>query len=205
MHFMRLVCQPTKEQFERIAAEAETTHKATMRAPAMRFMATGVSVLRKPITDALLKSVRKVLSPEQAERYHKELELRNQALKRSVALNLVAKVDKFLILSPQQRRKLSKILQDHWQESWSELQMLMYGSQYFPQMPDAEISRILTDVQKEVWRGLTKAIVHFGFDLNRLNTDLGDEVWDEGRPPSPADADPATAKKKGRAGSGERK
>jgi len=175
-----------------------------MRAHAGRFMVTGASVLRKPITDALLKSVRKVLSPDQAERYQKELELRDQALKRSVALNLAAKVDKFLILAPEQRDKLSKILQDHWQESWSELRMLMYGNQYLPQMPDAEISTILTDVQKEVWRRLSKGNVHFGSGLNMLNDDLGDEVWEEDRPPSRADAD-AAAKKKGSAGSGERK
>src|SRR5262249_12301222 len=83
LHFVRVVCQPTKQQYERIAAEGEGAVKATIKAFAlnMRGMQRGgpsgeESDPRKPIADALAKSVRKTLTPEQAARYEKELEQR---------------------------------------------------------------------------------------------------------------------------------
>jgi Spy/CpxP family protein refolding chaperone len=193
LHFMRLVCQPTKQQFERIAADGEPALKAAIKkfAPDMHAAPNGFIVkaqasdLRKPITDELLQSVRKVLTPEQAARYQKELDLRTAARKRMAVLNLVAKVDNLLILTPPQRQQLGKILEKHWKDSWSKECMLMFGSQFLPQIPDAEVCPILTDVQEDIWRRLHKEEADFVYQSIMLNDDLGDEVWDEERKPSP--------------------
>src|SRR5207245_1580194 len=109
---------------------------------------------RTPIADAVAKLVRTTLSPEQAARYQEELGKRPAARKRAAVLNLVVHVDKVLVLTPEQRDKLGKILEKKWHDSWNSTQMLMYGDRFFPPMPDAEILPILTDAQKTVWRGI---------------------------------------------------
>jgi hypothetical protein len=95
-----------------------------------------------------------------------------------VLLNLVAKVDRVLILTAEQRDQLTEVLQTNWNDAWNQLQMLMYGEQYFPLMPDAKILPLLTATQKAVWRGIPKGQVHFGFDLGMMHgIDVGEEEW----------------------------
>src|SRR5262249_21833841 len=61
LHFMRVVCQPTRQQFDRIAVDSEPAMKATMRKLAQG-MQRGRFIddfdPRTPITDAVAKSVR---------------------------------------------------------------------------------------------------------------------------------------------------
>lgn len=206
LHFMRLVCQPTKQQYEQIAADGETGLKTATRAFALamhRPSAGAQSDPRKLIADALARSVQTTLSPGQATRYQKELEQRTAARKRAVLLNLVAKVDRLLVLTPEQRAKLHEILENHWNDSWDQLQMLMYGGQHFPSMPDTEIFALLTENQKTVWRGVPRYGIHFGVDLGMVQgIAIEDEVWDDDRPErkperirgKPADESPGTLK-----------
>src|SRR5262249_6107601 len=114
LHFMRVVTEPTKTQYETIAAEAEPAMKAAVRAFAqsMRGIARDQKDPHAPLTEAIAKSVRAHLSPEQATRYQKELDLRVAARKRLVVNNLVAMIDRILILRPDQRDKLGEILND---------------------------------------------------------------------------------------------
>jgi hypothetical protein len=191
LHFMRVVCQPTKEQYDKIAADGEAALKATIKkfAGNMRGGIVGIAANesdpREPIVEGLAKSVRATLAPEQAARYQKELDQRASARKRVILLNLVAKVDKVLVLTTEQRDKLVKILENKWPESWNQTQMLQVltwgGSEHFAQkMPDGEILPILTENQKTVWRGIPKEDVRFGFDIGFLQgIEIGDEVWDE--------------------------
>jgi hypothetical protein len=141
---------------------------------------------RIPIAEAVAKSVAKIVPAEQAARYQKEVDERDRSRKQTVVLNLVAKMDRILVLTVEQREKLTKILEKNWKGSW-ELQTLVYGGQYFPQMPDAEITPLLTESQKTVWRGVQKGI-NFGFQAGMLpGLELGEEVWDNG-PGDPAAA-----------------
>jgi hypothetical protein len=187
LHFMRVVCQPTKQQYDKIAADAEPALKATIKKLAVNMrgkMAVEESDPRAPIVDALAKSVRTTLSPEQAARYQKELDQRAAARKQVALLNLVAKVDKVLVLTTEQRDQLAKVLENKWPKSWNQpemLQVLMWNDQYFPQkMPDTEILLILTENQKTVWRGIPKVDVRFGFHLGIVQgIEVGDEVWNE--------------------------
>jgi hypothetical protein len=182
LHFMRLVCQPTKQQYAKIAADAEPALKATMRKFAVNMRTGGEAPdPRTPIADALANSVRATLSPDQTARYRDELDQRSAARKRMVVLNLVAKVDKVLVLTREQRVTLSEILADNWSDSWNQTQML--GSQYFPQMPDDKMTPVLTETQKTVWRGLPYRNIRWGFNLGMMQAiELEEEVWDEDGP-----------------------
>ena len=109
-------------------------------------------------------------------------------------------VDRVLVLTAEQRDKLTTILEKNWRDSWKQSQILNYGDNYFPVMPDAEILPILTDTQKTVWRSVPKGTMYVGFHVGMLQTvGIADEVWDEDRPeekPARRD-DKATAKGKG--------
>jgi hypothetical protein len=180
-----MVCRPTKEQFEKIAADGEPVLEATIKkfvSNMRRPVDNQQSDPRQVITEAVAKSVQSALSPEQVARYQKELDQRALARKRVWVLSLVRMVDKALVLTPDQRDKLSKVLEKSWKDSWTHTQILMYGDRYFPSMPDAEIIPILTDNQKTVWSGIPKGNVNFGFNMGPFQMDIGDEVWEEKRP-----------------------
>jgi hypothetical protein len=185
LHFMRLVCQPTKSQFEKIAADGEAARKETIRKFAVNWrggMANDQSNPYVMIADAVAKAVRTNLSPEQAARYQKELDERAAARKRTAVLNLVVAVDRMLVLTPEQRTKLGEVLEKNWDESWNQPTLLFNLGYYFPRMPDAAIQPLLTETQKEVWRGVNKG-VNFGFHLGFVQgVVIEDEVWD-GDPP----------------------
>lgn len=189
LHFMRLVCQPTKQQYEKIAADGEAALKTTLRNVALkaRVLNEGRPAAleqfdpRMSIADALAGSVRATLSSEQAARYQTELDQRAVTRKRVVLLNLVAKVDKVLILTTEQRDKLGAILEDNWKDSWNQT-VFMHGGHLFPRMPDMDIRLILTETQKNVWSGIQKN-VQFGWDLGIVpGLEIGEEVWDDDPP-----------------------
>jgi len=187
LHFMRLVTRPTKQQFEKIAAEGEAGLKGVIRRFARNGAAYSAGEQADPrtlIADALLQPVRTTLSPEQAARYQKELEQRAAARKRVVLLDLVAKIDKVLALTTEQRAQISTILENNWDDSWDHIQFLMYGGQYFPRMPEAKIDPLLTETQKAVWRDIPKGNVRFGLNLQVMlqGFEAGDEVWDDDQP-----------------------
>jgi hypothetical protein len=185
LHFMRLVTEPTRQQYEKIAADTEPTVKAAI-AQLVEGLAGGRGVQsdpREPIAEGIAKSVRANLSSEQAARYQKEIDLRAAAHKRLFVTSLVAMTDRVLVLRPDQREQLAKILAENWNESWNQTQILTYGGQYFPQMPDAKINPILTDAQRPVWRGISKGNIRFGMNFGFVQgTQVEDEVWDDDPP-----------------------
>ena len=112
---------------------------------------------RKIISDALLKSVKESLSADQAKRYEAELEKRSAARKRAALLNLVAKLDKDLVLTADQRGKLSEALSTNWKDEWGQqIEVFMYGDTYMPVLPDAQVLPVLTDKQKQIWTAIPK-------------------------------------------------
>ncbi len=184
---MRLVTRPTKQQFEKIAADGEAGLKGVIRRFARNGATNSAGDQADPhmlIADALLQPVRTTLSPEQAARYQKELELRAAARKRVVLLDLVAKIDKLLALTTEQRAQIRTILENNWDDSWDHIQFLMYGGQYFPRMPEAKIAPLLTETQKAVWRDIPKGNVRFGLNLQVMlqGFEIEDEVWDDNQP-----------------------
>jgi len=187
LYFMRLVTQPTKQQYDIIAADGDAVVKATLRkyAGAILGRANDQSDPRAFVAEAIGKSVRQTLSAEQSARYQKELDTRVAARRRVVVQNLVLAVDKALLLTAEQRSKLGEVLEGNWDHSWDNPQWLTITGQYYPAMPEAKILPILTDTQKTVWRGIPKGNVRFGFDFGVLpGIEIGDDVW--GDDPAPA-------------------
>jgi hypothetical protein len=138
--------------------------------------------LHKIVTDGLTKAVKTNLSPEQAERYQKEVTLRNAARNRALVESLLVRMDNRLSLAPEQRDKLRAVLEKNWNPGWKSLQMMNQGDWYFPNMPDASISPILTKSQKSIWNGVYKGVVYWGLDLNMLQQiSLPNEEWPEDR------------------------
>lgn len=179
---MRLVCQPTRQQYEKIAEQGRPALKALTRKFALSIRGGNDQQVNPQavIGEALAGPVREVLSPEQAARYRKELDERAAARKRTVLANLVAKVDRDLVLSAEQRDKLGKVLERHWKDGWDHLQMLFYAGQYYPPMPEQEITPILTEAQKTVWNGISKGNIRFGFNIGIMNgLEIQDEIWDD--------------------------
>jgi hypothetical protein len=184
LHFMRMVCQPTKEQFQRIAADGEPALNSAIATFISNSRRSGQqSDPRIMIAEAVAKSVQSTLSPKQAARYQKELDQRALARKRVWVLGLVRMLDEALVLTPEQREKLQKILEKNSKDSGNQMQMLMVGGRHLPSMPEAEILPILNDKQRAIWQGIPKGNINYGFNLGPFLVDIGDEVWDEKKPP----------------------
>ena len=197
LHFMRLVADPSRQEFEKVAAESDPAVKAGIHTLCEE-LASGRGIQadpHAPIAEAIAKSVTANLPPEKAARYQKEIDLRAAARKQTIELNLVAMMDRILILDAKQREKLADVLAKNWDESWNQTQILMYGGQYFPAMPEDPINAVLTEAQRKIWRGISKGNVHFGinFGLNQ-GMEIEDEVWDDDPPKKKPE--PATEKSK---------
>lgn len=167
LNFVRAVCQPNAEQFKKIKAAGDVGLKTAVKkfAEVQKKMQQGMRAGQEPqwpdprklMSDALLKSVKETLSADQAKRYEAELEKRSAARKRAALLNLVAKLDKDLVLTADQRGKLTEALNTNWQDAWGQqLETFMYGDTYMPVLPDAQVLPVLTEKQKQIWTGIPK-------------------------------------------------
>ncbi len=167
VNFVRTVCQPNAEQYKKIKAAGDAGLKVAVKkfAEVQKKMQQGVRAGQEPewpdprklMSDVLLKSVKETISTEQAKRYEAELEKRSAARKRAALLNLVAKLDKDLVLTADQRGQLTEALNSNWKDSWAQqLEVFMYGDTYMPVLPDAQVLPILTEKQKQIWNGIPK-------------------------------------------------
>ncbi len=167
LSFVRAVCQPNAEQLKKIKTASEAALKTAVKkfAEIQKKMQQGIRAgeqsewpdPRKLMSDVLLKSVKESMSAEQAKRYETELEKRAAARKRAALLNFVAKLDKDLVLTADQRGKLTEALDKNWKDSWChQLEVFMYGDSYFPALPDAQVIPVLTEKQKQIWNGIPK-------------------------------------------------
>ena len=104
-----------------------------------------------------MKAVASTLSAEQTERYQVELTKRSAARKRVALFNLVSKIDKDLLLTTEQRTKVSESLEKNWKSEWGQqLEVFVYGDQFSPILPDDQVVPFLNEKQKVIWKGLPK-------------------------------------------------
>lgn len=208
LSFVRAVCQPNAEQSKKIKAAGDAGLKTAVKtfAAIQKKMQQGMRAGEQPewpdprklMADVLLKSVKETLSADQAKRYEEELEKRSAARKRAALLNLVAKIDKDLVLTADQRGKLTEALNSNWKEGWGQqLEVFMYGDTYMPALPDAHVLPVLTEKQKQIWNDIPKqhnqiwGWAGFGF-VQGVDIDLGEiveqaveakvEIKDESKP-----------------------
>lgn len=101
--------------------------------------------------------VKAELPKEKASLYKKESTKRAEFGKQVAVDNLVARIDKELFLTPEQREKLTDSLSEHWNKSWApQLEMFMHGMDMWPNVPDQWIRPHLTAAQQVAWSRLNK-------------------------------------------------
>jgi hypothetical protein len=185
LHLMRMACQPSREQFDKISSAGEVDLKEIIkqcagfwqqRQQAARAVGENWPEVRNLVAAGISKAGRTVLTADQAARYQQELKEREASRRRVVVRMLATAADCKLVLSAEQRAKLTEILDKNWQPWWS--QHLVRGAGILVPLPDDEILPILSESQKAVWRVLQKANRWYGLELDWYETfDIGDEVW----------------------------
>lgn len=208
LRFVQSVCRPTPAEFKTIKSATDAAAKSVIKecASFQLQMQQGFQHGRQPqcpdprkiIVSELSKSVASTLSADRAKAYQEELEKRAAARKRAALLNMVAQLDQELVLSTEQRIKLTETLNANWNDSWGrQAEYFLYGSQYLPILPSERILPLLNKSQQEIWGRLPKndfvgADFGFGFgiaqpvDFDGLNT--VDEVPREATDSKDADA-----------------
>ena len=168
-HIVRVVCRLTAEQRTQIAKAGEKT----LREAAGKY----VDMMRRPMTPRSGppstrggRSARGWPPPSRpsspadlAARLQDEVAKRDASRKQLAVRNLVARLDRDLVLSPDQREKVAASLSSHWDDSWCQsLEMFMYDYQFFPPIPDQYVAPFLNDPQKKVWRSTQKVQTFWG-------------------------------------------
>jgi hypothetical protein len=168
-HIVRAACRPTPEQRKELARAGEQA----LRDAAKKY----VDLMRRPMTAAqraaldprrqiregLARAVQARLSPELAARFQDEIARRDASRKQLAIRNLVARLDRDLVLSPDQRGKMAESLTSHWDDSWCQsLEMFMHDYQFLPPIPDQYIAPFLNDAQKRIWRSTPKVQSFWG-------------------------------------------
>ncbi|MFO0852042.1 MAG: hypothetical protein U0871_26255 [Gemmataceae bacterium] len=189
LHFLRVTADPTRQQYEKVAADGEAAVKAAARecAKQARGMARDGADPRQTLAAAVAKSARAHLTPDQFARYERELDLRTAARKRMCLDNLVVLVDALVLLSADQRRQLAEVLAANWQNEWYQTMYFQYGGQYLPPLPRDKIRALLTDRQRSVWDGMAHQEVRFGVNFQANGVEIEDEVWADPVPPAKGD------------------
>ena len=201
LHFIRMVCQPTRQQYAALAADGKLIRTKVLNSfaslPQNRQRNPGNSDdsdARKPVAAELLNSAKRHLSSEQVAAYKIELAARNEARKDTSVLITAVKIDRKLVLTSEQRDKTVTMLNDNWKESWGSMSMLMYGDQYFPDVPDQKLIPILTKTQQNIWRTVSqKNRVVWGFNIGMAAAvAIADEEWEDEPAENPANDAPVT-------------
>jgi hypothetical protein len=119
---------------------------------------------RESIQAGVEKIVKAELPKEQAEIYVEESKKRAEIARKVAVDNLVTRIDKELILSPEQREKLTQSLTEHWDKNWApQLEMFMHGMDMWPNVPNQWIRPHLTAAQHVAWGRLNKNHGHVFF------------------------------------------
>ncbi len=198
LHFMKLICQPSKAEFDRIAQDGEPAVKAMVhefvtqttggRSRIIQGNAKNASAdPRETLAKEIARLAEQTLSADRAALYEKESRIRAEARQRAVRESLLARLNETLLLSTDQRDKIAKILEEQWEMPGGQTRYLINGNQYFPQMPEASIVALLSAKQRELWSTIPK--VNFSYRSNlgiALGFNPGDLAWEmEGVEPPP--------------------
>jgi hypothetical protein len=166
------VCAPRAEQRKQLAHDGERALRDTaqayaeMRRSGVRVVLNRVQVAnnssvfdpRRMIHEKLLASLKAHCSPDDVARYEAEVAKREKDRKRIAILNLVARIDQEVILSTDQRDRLTRTLSLNWNDAWSPaLELFQYNNTYPPSIPEDCIALVLDDEQLKIWRGVRKS------------------------------------------------
>lgn len=191
--FIKRVCKPTPDQKKKIAAAAaeciEAMNDIAVANQAeqggafaggreiIAVTASGVQLTENPterIQQEMTKALRPIVSAEQHAAYVEETEQRDRFNREAAVAVAVVLLDRQLMLSDQQRSKLTSRLLDQWKEAESiPIQMYVSNPQYFPELPEVVVQSELDAAQLAVWRSLNKT--RFPLYIGTFAMD----VWEE--------------------------
>jgi hypothetical protein len=211
---LQSVCHPTDEQLKQIhmAVEESLTGKIGKVKPeaaagaervvgarkVMRMAVNGQVAIGDPLKmtrDWVAKAVKAHLSEEQAAAYQNEVEQRNAARRESSVHAIVARFDRDLVLSDEQREQISTKIIENWNEAWSTSYMhILNSDQWYPNIPDQYVVEFLSPEQKTIWKQNRNQNRNVNFGVQQfagfMNGMLGEEflMQDEEQQAAPADA-----------------
>jgi hypothetical protein len=143
------------------------------------------------LQDGVASVMKKDLTASQWSLYEIERGKRDEHRKSMTIRYFLDAIDRELYLSPDQRDRLDQSLSSNWDTNWTlYLENHLYGNRFYPMTIDPLVTPVLTDPQKEVWKGVQKVGVYWGFagmlggfanDADGLEIELGEAV-------KPADA-----------------
>lgn len=187
LYFLNNSCKTTSEQKQELktAADQVLTDVVKKFAELQKKMNQGgfdwnspAPDPRRSIQEALLKVIKQQLSADQVAPYEMELVARLESRKRASVLNIVARLDDELILTQDQRTKMTEELIAKWKAAESQqLEIFLYGDNYFPNVPEQLITACLNEKQKEVWRGIPRSGNIF-FGIGHIgNVIINEAIW----------------------------
>jgi len=188
LHFIRKVCAPTPEQYEKIRKGADAEFQAQVKQFAALVQKQNRGNVefpdpRKDLAAKLAELIAKVQSPEAAARYRQELEFREEARRKTAIDNIVMRLDRELALSPDQSAKLTAAMTEKFNPQWTkQMCVFLYSEEYSP-LPDGKlVLPLLSDSQKKLWNAMPTGYgISFGWqgELNFLGDQFdgfGDEA-----------------------------
>ena len=163
-HFIRKVCEPDADQRKILAEKGEPALKelATRFGKLQQQMNMGqmpgvIPDPRTVIEEIFLEMLKPGFNEAQLARYGDEITKRKENLKTIAVSNLVARLDQDLILTVEQREKITAELTANWKDNWCQsLDYIQYFDRYFPDIPDRFVSSHLDDMQKVLYHKIPK-------------------------------------------------
>ncbi len=166
LNFVEKVCEPTPEQLTEIkdALEKYRTDTVNKYADQHKRAARGNRpVAGNPFPNdphdmvrrGVARTVRTNLTAEQVARFEKEIAERTADRRRAAVGHLVARLDRDLNLSGEQRDKLTESLTGNWNDTWEqqfEAMLRQPGAQFLPQLTERLVTPHLTPTQRKIWR-----------------------------------------------------
>jgi hypothetical protein len=162
---------------------------------------------RETIQRGVAKLVAETLPDEKAAIYEKEADQRAEFERNATVANLVEQLDDDLILSPEQRDKITAALIEHWDMKWApQLESFAIGRNYFLPVPNQWVRPELTAAQRKVFDELNNSSqriifggLTFGFQgndfINDVDLDVGAPATEKSPDASQPDAgDPSAVR-----------
>lgn len=172
LHFIKKVCGPTAEQYKVIKATGKEEANAVIRKLA-QFQAQNNNrgipnwpSPRKLLSDKFATVLETAQSPEAAEKYRREIALREESRKVATVHCMSACLDRKLALTPEQIDKLDAVLIEKFEDKWMQQMMVyVYPEEYHPRPAEALVLPILNEAQRKAWKALPPAhMISFGWE-----------------------------------------
>jgi hypothetical protein len=110
---------------------------------------------RRLIRDNLKRTLKTTLDADRWALFESELDQRKNDQTRAAVDNVVAKIDRDLTLSAEQREKIVEALIANWSPAWGQQFeiFLQQGGQFAPNLPPKLVTPHLNPIQKKIWSG----------------------------------------------------